>query len=271
MRKVIVVFDGQHFSEGAFEFVRRLNDKQQVLATGIFLPAVDYAELLYSLGGLSGPLYYKEFMLDETGVVQKNIDHFKELCVRNGIEHRVHPDIEQHVVSEVRLESRYADLVVVSSELFYENLGEATQDDYIQSMLDKAECPVVLVPEHYHYPDHVILAYDGSASSVHAIKQFAYVLPELADLTAWLVFAGSGEIPEREYIEELVARHFRNLNILKLDIDPEKYFNTWVQDHGNSIVVTGAYGRSALSEMLKKSFAADIIRDHKIPLFIAHK
>jgi hypothetical protein len=51
MKKVIIAFDGKHFSEGAFEFVRRLNDKQALLVTGVFLPGIDYSELLYSLGG----------------------------------------------------------------------------------------------------------------------------------------------------------------------------------------------------------------------------
>ena len=37
MKKVVIAFDGNHFSEGAFEFVRRLNELQPILLTGVFL------------------------------------------------------------------------------------------------------------------------------------------------------------------------------------------------------------------------------------------
>ncbi|MDR3680032.1 MAG: hypothetical protein P4L41_08710 [Flavipsychrobacter sp.] len=271
MKKVLIAFDGKHFSEGAFKFVCKLNEQQPILLTGVFLPVVDYAELLYSLGGLSGPLYFQDVSYDDTGIVQENIDHFTSLCIKNGIEYRVHPDIEKHVITEVELESRYADLLVVSSELFYQNLGEETQNDYIETVLHKAECPVVLLPEHYHFPENIVLAYDGSDSSVYAIKQFAYLFPELTKLKTLLVYAGGDDIPEQSYIEELAARHFFDLNIYHLDANPKKYFNTWLQDNGNTILVTGAYGRSVFSEMWKNSFITETIHDHKVPIFVAHR
>lgn len=271
MKKVIVVFDGKHFSEGAFEFIRRMNEQSPLLAAGVFLPAIDYAELLYSFGGLSGPIYYKEIAAGETGVPLKNIERFKHLCEHNGIEYRVHPDLERHVIPEVKAESRYADLLVMSSELFYENLGKDTQDDYLERVLHKAECPVVLVPEHYLFPDNVKLAYDGSASSVYAIKQFAYLFPEYTSLKTTVIYAGTESIPGMSLIEELAARHYSDLTIQQLAIDPEKYFSTWIQENGNPILVTGAYGRTGLSEMFKKSFITEAIHDHKLPIFIAHK
>ncbi len=273
MKKIIVAFDGNHFSEGAFEFVRHLNDMQPVLATGIFLPGIDYAELLYSIGGLSGPVYYKEIELNDTGILKENMTRFALLCEKNGIEYRIHPDDEKHVIDEVKLESRFADMLVLSSELFYENLGTAEQDDYIQTVLHKAECPVIVVPEHYKAPENVILCYDGSESSVYAIKQFAYLFPELTGMKTLLLFAGDENeaIPDLDYIEELAPRHFKDLRIFKLETDPGKYFNTWLEDYGSSLLVTGSYGRSSLSSLLRKSFITATIHEHKLPVFIAHR
>lgn len=270
MKKILIAFDGKHFSEGAFEFVRQLNERQPVLAIGMFLPVVDYAELLYSLGGLTGPMYFQDVEFEDTGMIQSNIEHFKSLCIHNGIEFRVHADLERHVIAEVKQESRYADLLVLSSELFYANLGEDSQEDYIQEVLHKSECPVLLVPEDYAFPDNAILSFDGSENSVYAIKQFAYLFPEL-DMRTLLVYAGAKEIPDLDNIEELAARHFNDLTIFHLEANPKRYFNTWLEDNGHSILVTGAYGRSALSETLRKSFITDIIRDHKVPIFIAHR
>jgi len=272
MKKVIAVFDGKHFSEGAFDFLRRMNEQSPILAIGVFLPAIDYAELLYSIGGLSGPIYYKEVDTTETGISQNNVDRFKELCAKHGIEYRVHLDLEKHVISEVKTESRYADLLIIGSELFYQNMGKQTQGEYLDSTLHKSECPVILLPEQYQFPDNVILAYDGSESSVFAIKQFAYLFPALTNLKTTLVYMGTERsIPDLHYIEELTARHFSDLTINKLEVDPKRYFNTWVQDNGNSLVVAGAFSRSALSEMLRNSFVTETINDHKLPIFIAHK
>ena len=45
MKTIILAFDGVHFSEGAFEFARRLNESQPVLLTGVFLPQAELSNL----------------------------------------------------------------------------------------------------------------------------------------------------------------------------------------------------------------------------------
>lgn len=52
MRKILLAFDGSHFSEGAIEFANQLNKRNPVLLVGIFLPLIDYSALWsYSGGG----------------------------------------------------------------------------------------------------------------------------------------------------------------------------------------------------------------------------
>ncbi len=273
MKKVIIAFDGDHFSEGAFRFLLDLNSNGPILATGVFLPRVDYMELLYSFGGISGPVYYKDFAIEDTASVEQNIARFKKRCEQNDIEYRVHPNMDAHIISNLRLETRFADLMLISSELFYKNLGEDSHEEYMTDALQKTECPIVLVPEQYKSVENAILAYDGSAASVFAIKQFSYLMPQFSGLKTLLVSAGVKQDEETgiSNIEEFAARHFSDLIITNLNIDPIKYFNTWLQNNGNSILVAGAFGRSALSEMLRKSFITDAIQDHKMPIFIAHK
>jgi hypothetical protein len=72
-------------------------------------------------------------------------------------------------------------------------------------------------------------------------------------------------------MEELVARHFSNLTLFRLDINPKKYFGTWMQEKKSAMLVCGSYGRSGLSQMFKRSFVTDVIADHRLPVFIAHK
>ena len=51
MKKVLVAFDGHHFSEGALEFARKLNEKNPLVLVGVFLPQVDYSALWSHSGG----------------------------------------------------------------------------------------------------------------------------------------------------------------------------------------------------------------------------
>jgi len=272
MKKILLLFDGSHFSEGAFNYALHISQTQPVLLTGVFLPSVDYTDtMIYYLGGVSGPLYVPTLDTD-SDTMEQNAERFKALCTKHHIEHRVHTSISGSIIEGIKKETRYADVMILSSETFYSNLGKATQEGYLEDTMHKAECPVIVVPEQYKMPKSIILAYDGSHASVFAIKQFAYLFPEMQDLSTVVVYAseGDGQLPDMPYIEELAARHFKDLTFFKLEADPKKYFTTWMTGRGSALLVTGSFGRSGLSELFRRNFAEEVIDEHKLPVFIAH-
>jgi hypothetical protein len=273
MKKILLAFDGQHFSEGAFEFARRMHEKEPILLTGVFLPQVDFANLWSYADGLSGNQFIPLLESEDTEAVQKNIERFGDLCTRNNIEFRIHKDFFDFALPELKKETRFADLIVLGSERFYENLGTWEPNEYLKDALHAAECPVIIVPEKYEFPQSNILAYDGSESSVYAIKQFAYLFPGLAANKTLLVSVGENdtEFPEESYIKELTSRHFGDLEMFKLEINPKKYFRTWISGKDNAILVSGSFSRSAFSQLFKKSFVSEIIKDHRLPVFITHR
>ncbi len=272
MKKVLMVFDGQHFSRGAFDFVCHLNEIKPILVTGVFLPSIDYTSTVVYYLGMEGPIYYP--MLErEDELIADNIEKFKSLCEKNDISYRVHETIEGTILAGIKHETRYADLLILSSELFYNNLGSGTQKEYIHDTAHNAECPVLLLPEDFEFPQSIVLAYDGSISSAFAIKQFAYLFPELCSLDTTLVYASARDngLPDYDYIKEFAASHFSSLNFLKLDVDPKHYFSTWLDETGPALLVGGGYGRSLVSEMFKKSFISGIVKERHLPVFVAHK
>ncbi len=273
MKKILLAFDGTHFSEGAFEFARRLNELSPVLLTGVFLPQAQLANLWSYASAASGP-FIPLIESSETAVTQQNIDRFERLCQHNGIDYRVHKDFFDFALPELKRESRFGDLLILGSEVFYENMGASITTDYLQDVLHDVACPVVLVPEKFDFPESIILAYDGSEGAVYAIKQFAYLFPELTDRHTLLVYAtddAKKDFPDKVQIEELAARHFNNLTLYKLDINPKKYFSTWIAEKQSALLVSGSYGRSGFSTLFKKSFVNDVIADHRLLVFIAHK
>lgn len=197
---------------------------------------------------------------------------FEAFCKEHHVRYKVHHDIQNKVAKGLQRETRYADLLVLSSTHFFENLGEQIQEEYLADTLHKTECPVVLLPGAYTRPNSVILAYDGSASSLHAIKQFIYLFPQFAELDVLVMYAGDdkGDLPSLSLIKEYAAQHFTRLSYYKLNADPKKHFDAWLENKGATMVVSGAYGRSAFSEFFRRNFLKDVVRAQLTPLFIAH-
>lgn len=273
MKKILLAFDGINFSEGAFEFVKALNEKDKVLLTGVFLPQIDYSGIWsYTGGGIGGPLFMPLVEDKDAKTVQKNIERFKALCIKNDIEFRVHKDSDDFALPELKEESRFADLLVMSGETFYKKLETEEPNDYLKEALHEVECPVIVVPEKFEFPQTNILAYDGNETSVYAIKQFAYLFPEFTDNPTVLVYVKEkgNELPNEVQIEELAARHFSDLTLLRLQADPKKYLSSFLLENKGAILVSGAFARSALSRSFKKSFVTETIREQSVPLFIAH-
>jgi hypothetical protein len=272
MKKVLLVCDGNHFSEAAFKMASYLQTLQPMLLTGVFLGAEIYKYIYIDVNYATSDLV-TELLDEQEAQITQSTRRFKELCTKYGIEYRVHEDWESFSLDNLKKEMRFADLAIIGSEVFYKNFGNENPNNHLKTTLHNAECPILLVPEQFDTVNNIILAYDGGKASVFAIKQFASLLPELCTKETLLVYVAKDnkDIPELTYIEELTARHFPNLALYKLDIDPKVYFGTWLSERRNTLVVTGSYGRSGISGLLRHSFIMDVIQEHDLPIFIAHQ
>lgn len=274
MRKIILTFDGVNFSDAAFDFAKRINEMMPILLTGVFLPQISYANIWSYADGTGAPMFVPQLEDADMEIIEKNIQKFEESCKRHQIEFRTHKEFNDLALPELKRESRFADLMIIGSEKFYEHMGSGNPSNYLKDAIHNIECPVILVPENYVFPEVNILAYDGSESSVFAIKQFAYLLPELNKNPTLLTYAnieGEINIPNEAYIEELCGRHFEDLTVTKLDIDSSKQFNKWITEKKSGILVAGSFARSYFSQLFKKSFVTEVIKVHKVPVFIGHK
>ncbi len=276
MKKVIIPFDGVNFSKAAVEFAIRLNRIEPILLSGLFLPQVNYSNLWsYSGGGVAGSIFVPLVEDADVEVIQQSIARFKHVCEKNAIEYRVHQDYMEFALPELKRETRFADLLLVGSQEFYKNMGTQGPNAFLKDAIHNAECPVLIVPEFVSFPENVVLAYDGSEDSVFAIKQFAYLFPNLTTLPTLLVTSdvkhSDKDFVERDNIEELASRHFSNLTLSKLEFDAHHYFGAWMAEAKSAILVAGSFGRSVFSEVIRKSFVTDVISSHQVPVFIAHR
>jgi K+-sensing histidine kinase KdpD len=123
--------------------------------------------------------------------------------------------------------------------------------------------------------DKIILLYDGEPSSVYAIKMFSYLLPQLKYLDTEVVTVKSEKrslhLPDNRLMKEFMKRHFPNAfyKVMKGYAEDEivKYLK---QQNENTLVVLGAYRRNSVSRWFRESMADILMKELKLPLFIAH-
>jgi hypothetical protein len=122
--------------------------------------------------------------------------------------------------------------------------------------------------------DEVIFAYDGSASSVFAIKQFTYLFPVFKNKKAVVVNVNKQErsaIDEQFKMKEWLSAHYQDVNFVILSGNASDELFGYLLEKKNAIVVLGAYGRGILSRFLKPSHASLLLRTINLPIFIAHR
>jgi nucleotide-binding universal stress UspA family protein len=274
MKKILIALDGEHFPKGAFELASILHRQEPVLLTGVFLSPIDVSKIVAYTGLEAIPLMPAVVDGDYNDQIKNNMDLFRSKCDSEGMEYRMHNDSENLPLASLVKESRFADLIFISGESFFSNISQVQPNEYMQELLKKTECPVVVVPEQFELPEKIVLLYDGEASSVYAIKQFAYLFPELLKLPATLTeitASPDDKLPDQDAVTELTARHFSDLTLNEVAMENKKQITEWLVKKEKTWLVMGAYGRSLFSTLFKKSFADELISRAELPIFIAHK
>ncbi len=272
MKKILMLCDGENFSSGATRFIKNMRENEPLYVKGLFFTPVDILEMIpVGFIPVAGP--YERIKDKEKELVHKSQKKFIDAFENAGIKYDIYPNTGEWNRELFIKESRFADLVVISEELFCLNQMESQPNYFMTEALHASECPVVVVPENFKCIEHLAFAYDAGKESMHAIKQFVYLFPDLLDLPADFVHIkkdASNEIPERELLGEYTFSHFESQYTSRLHFDPKKYLTSWLGNKKNVFLVSGSFSRSAVSNTFKKSFAENVIAEHTCPIFIAH-
>lgn len=264
--------DGDHFPSGAVRFIRQMRESEPIYVKGIFFTQVDTIEMIpIGFMPISSPL--AKFKEDEKLLVDKSREKFVKILENAGIKYDVDPYEGAWDVDFFKNESRFADLVIMSEELFCTNDLEKQPNSFMTEALRISECPAIVVPEDFKCVDRLAIAYDGEKESMHAIKQFTYLFPEFIERpTEILHFTekSTDEIPNRDLLREYAFAHFQSQYTSKQLFDPKKYLTSWLEEKQNVFLVTGSFSRSAFSTSLRSSFSNQVIAEHQCPVFIAH-
>ena len=148
MKKVLILCDGDNFPSGAARFIRTLRENEPIYVKGIFFNPIDILEMIpVGFIPVSGP--YVKLKEEERQLVVKSQKKFIDAFENTGIKYEIHPHTGEWSRELFVRESRFADLVVISEELFCSNSIEIQPNYYMIEALRSSECPVVVVPENF--------------------------------------------------------------------------------------------------------------------------
>jgi hypothetical protein len=276
MERIVLVINAHKPDLASIEFASRTAAMSHTMLTGLFI------ENLYSeytpvdpLNGFVFASYVKKE--GEVAIIKADFEQaiclFKTECLLKGVKADI--IIERgDPLRQVIEESRFADFIIIDPATSFLEKEEKLPSSFVKEVLAHTECPVLLTPEKFDEVEEIIFCYDGSASSVFAIKQFTYLLPQYKTKNATLLEvneSGRAEfnVQHRKMMEWLKLHyHAAYYQALKGHVRDELFTHLFLKT--NKMVVIGAYGRSLLSNFFKRSHAEVLIRMVDLPLFIAH-
>ncbi|HEX6190908.1 MAG TPA: universal stress protein, partial [Chitinophagaceae bacterium] len=204
--------------------------------------------------------------------IERNISFFKEGCISGEVCYRVHRD-RGVPVRELISESRFADVLVIDAQTSLNKQYEGNPTEFVRDVLKKAECPVIIAPESFEGVDEIIFAYNGSPSSVFAIKQFTYLFPQLHNKKVSVLQvneAGEWHDPNKYKLKEWLNEHYTHLDFEALKGETDTKLLEHLVKRKNIFLVMGSYGRSTFSQFFKHSRADLLIKTVSHPIFMAH-
>ena len=276
-KKILAAFDGIKYSDGASKYAIELARATDSLLVGVFVQDMRYINFTYAY---TWDQPFVDMSAIETSQRQEkekidlNIKLFHDACNEKGVKHKVHLD-KGVPLQELMHESAFSDLIIIDSHTSFFTIGNNSPSPFLKDFLADSHCPVLIVPNTYTFFNKAVLCYDGSPSSVYAIKAFSYMFPQLEDLRTTVLTVNekpTNHIKDSHNLKDLIHTHFKNAEFEVLNGDANVELINYLKDNAdNTIVVMGAYGRNAISRLFHQSLSNRVIQEVNAPVFITHQ
>ncbi len=205
---------------------------------------------------------------DASGLAEEVRERIHNAARREGISLYFPVSPEEGSVLE---QSRFADLVLLNANLSYGS-GNESPSEFVMDLLPKMQCPVMIMPDGLQEIHEIYLAYNGSYSSMYAIRQLNYLFPEFSRLPVTVIYVEEGGIgiPFEKSLKEYLRNNYVNFTIRLLRGDPASALMDELMMKKNILVTLGAFGRNRASRFFRQSNAEGIFKVINIPVFVTH-
>jgi len=270
MKKILLVLNETHIPQHVIQKAIEIAKESGSFLEAVFLNDISALNFGYPFPNdlsLASEQLFLENQSEETITLMKaEAQAFKDKCQGFNISCKIEIDQTISIPHLIEL-STFADLIIADSR--------ADSDEYdFKDILSDAHCPVLLVPWDTEPIEKIFLAYDGSNSSMYAIKMFSYLFPEFKNLPVQFFHIATGtisEIPHINAVRDWISKHFSNVTYELLSGNIRKGLVEFIKsDSGKVIIVMGAYSRSSVSRLFAKSMIEPVINETNASLFLTH-
>jgi hypothetical protein len=274
MEKILLVINAYKPHLASIHFACAVAQSTKTKLTGLFIENVYFGYVPSDFDEPSSSDRSGKAGAEATAdsVTVQAIQLFVSECAKKGVEQEIYIN-KGEPIQEIIYESRFADLLILDPGIDFYNDNEQLPSHLVKEVLTNAECPVILTPEKTEALDEIVFCYDGSASSVFAIKQFTYLLAPFTTKRAVLLEISKSAGKEGDSQQKMLSwlgAHYLSVSHVLLEGDAQDELFAYLFKKQNKWVVLGAYGRGLLSRFFRKSSADILIRSVDLPLFITH-
>ena len=276
MEKLRFISDAVALNKQCLDFACYLGNLTRSKVTGVFLENQELelrsGESLREIA-VCAPVPGTPLDVQKQLYRDENISLFKNICTTGGVTYEIHTNTGMPA-AEVIKESRYADLLVMDATTSFSWKPENIPTAFAREVLEKSECPVVIAPTEFDGIDEIVFAYNGSKSSMFAIKQFAHLFPLLRQKKVTVLGITEAARPVKGYndlFDEWLHIHYDQVEMMMIEDDNVRgALMEYLFGREKVFIVMGAYGRGLLSTIILPNPAAPIIDLINQPVFIAH-
>ncbi len=276
MKNILAVIDGSNFTESQLDPVQYITRITKGRLTIAFLEIVP-PPLPVLIPAIGDAMFYSSESAEENAreryrQIEENAGRLRAACAARGMEITLHTYTAGALESVIK-ESRFADLLLVAHNLSVSGIRDSEPTGFIQQLLSGAECPVLTLPGSMQVIKEVVLAYNGTYSSMYAIRALFQLFPLLALRKIEVVYVVENEqetIPDMQLLRHYLDGICRKVTYTVAQGDPSKNMLVKLRYKRHTLITFGAYGRSRASRFFNNSAADDVLQLDHLYTFITH-
>lgn len=265
---MLLVIDGRHFTESQLDAARYVARLAGGRVTVAFLEAAAPVQPVL-VPAVGDGTFFKKYRAEKQAwehheEIVADTERLRAACAAREMDVTLHT-YTGPALEALLLESRFTDLMLVPHALYSTGL--------VRELLMYAQCPVMMLPGNMQVVKEVILTYNGTFSSMYAIRTLFQLFPALALRKVKLIYIrekGMKTVPHDGFLHHYLEGLCRRVEYLVLEGDPARNLQVYLQYRKYTLVTFGAYGRSSTSQFFKGSTAEGVLGLSHVFAFVAH-
>jgi nucleotide-binding universal stress UspA family protein len=277
-KTIVVNVDGSDCQESRLRAAALLAIKHNAHLVGSAATGISWMEFSLVTGSMAPPAMLEDFQ-GMRDAANERLEAFREAAAHLGVESLETRLVEDDPRYALLLQSRYADLVVLSQDTDT-GLGlPARMRGLPEHVAMRGARPVLVVPSAYQgepIPGTAVVGWDGGTQALRAITAAIPLLSRAAGVKLVVINPADlselhGEQPGADMALYL-ARHGAQVEVVveRTRATAGSVLCALARDSGAGLMVSGAFGHSRYREWMLGGTTRELLERARIPLLIAH-